>query len=507
MSNYMLRFFFLTLGILCVGFSSYAQSSYFNVIETEPFKDSRRGSSLEGAFTLASGEIVAVRAAKKELLVSSFDANYKLISDVELNLERKESYLGSSFTDEVVRVFTVQKVDKNTRDVFSHNYNINSKKLTKVKLYSATSNKSRGSKNGALGTKKHEENFRGSPDGRYLAFAVDNMNAKTNSYSIRVYDQDLNLVYDTSYYSDIERYWSFDDFIVTNDAEIISVGKLYKVGKRDRREGKANYDYVIHKVTENESSSSVLALEDNFINELRFAQTDALIRLFGFYSERSSDRMKGALSYNMQGTNIEDVSLKQAPFPESIYQDLFREARAERLKEKEKEFSNFYLDYAFVDENGNSYLLAEEFYITQTSTPNGAMGGMSTTTQYHYDNILIIKFDSAGTILWGRGILKKDNAPSYNAVVIDNELHVFFNTGKNIIEKEDGRKKAKRHLFSSTALFDVVFDENGKDTFEMIQENKGKAVYRPYLGTYDYDKFILANLSKSKKQFLILSKK
>jgi len=48
---------------------------------------------------------------------------------------------------------------------------------------------------------------------------------------------------------------------------------------------------------------------------------------------------------------------------------------------------------------------------------------------------------------------------------------------------------------------------SGKDTFEMIQENKGKTVYRPYLGTYDYDKFILANLSKSKKQFLILSKK
>jgi len=503
----MLKKFIATLGILAISLSVHAQSTYFNVTETEPFKDSRRGSSLEGAFTLASGEIVAVRAAKKELLVSSFDANYNLQSDIELNLERKESYLGSSISDEKLRVFTVYDVDKNRREVYCHTYSISSRTVIKTKLYTATSSTQKRSKYGAYGPKKHNENFRGSPDGNYLAFAVDNINSKTNSYSIRVYDRDLNLVYDRSYYSDIERNFKFDDFIVTNDAEIISVGKLYKVGKKDRRNGKANYDYVIHKVTENENSSSVLRLKNNFINELRFAQTDALIRLFGFYSELSSYRMKGALSYNMQGTNIEDISLKQGPFPETIFQDLFREARAERLKEKEKEFRDFYLDYAFVDENGNSYLLAEEFYITQSTSSNGAMGGMSTSTQYHYDDILIIKFDSAGDILWGRGILKKDNAPSYNALVMDNELHVFFNTGKKIKNKTDGRKKAKRHFFSSTALFDVVFDANGKDTFEMIQENKGKAIYRPYLGTYDFDKFILANLSKSKKQFLILSKK
>ena len=498
--------FLFTLGLFFIGISIQAQSSYFTVTETEPFKDSRRGSSLEAVFTLANGEILAVRSAKKELLVSNFDATYKLRSDVDLALERKESYLGASFTDNFVRVFTVLRVDKKSRDVFCHTYDIASKKVTKTKLYTATSSTKNRSKRGYVNPRKHDENFRGSPDGKYLAFAVDNVNAKTNSYSIRVYDQELNLVYDTSYYRDIERYFQFDDFIVTNKAEIISVGKLYKVGKRDRRKGKANYDYVIHKVTEDDNTSSSLELQENFINELRFAQTDDLIRLFGFYSERSSDRMKGALSYNFQGTDIRDVSLKQSVFPETIYQDLYRDAKAERLKEKEKEFSSFYLDYAFVDEMGNSYLLAEKFYITQTTVSTG-MGGMSTSIQYHYDDILVIKFDSEGTILWGRAILKKDAQPSYNALVMDDELHVFLNTGKNVKEKEDGRKKVKRGLFSSTALFDIVFDAKGKQTFELIQENKGKTIYRPYLGTFDYDKFILGNMSKSKKQFLILSKK
>lgn len=503
----MTRKIIFTLGVLLIGFSGISQSNYFNVTETAPFKDTRRGSSLEGVYTLLDGSLVAVRSAKKELMISSFDANYKLQSDVELNLERKESYLGTSFSDIDVRVFTVQKIDKNTRDVYCHTYGLDSKKVTKTKMYTATSSTKRRSKSGSISPKKHTENYRGSPNGKYLAFAVDNINAKTNSYSIRVYDEDMKLVYDTSYYKDIDRYFRFDDFVITNDAEVITVGKLYKSGKRDRRQGKANYDYVIHKVTKTEKSTSTLELQDNFIDELRFAQTEDAIRLLGFYSERSSSRMKGALTYNFEGTSISNVTLKQAPFPETVYKDLFPEARAERLKEKEREFSNFYLDYAFVDDFGNSYLLAEEFYITEVMVNNGTTGGMTTSTTFHYDDILVMKFDNEGNVLWGRALLKKDTQPSYNALVMDDELHVFLNTGKNIKEKSDGRKRAKRGMFSSTALFDVVFDANGEKTFELIQENKGKTIYRPYLGTFDYDKFILANMSKNKKQFLVLSKK
>jgi len=439
------------LGIFFVTTSLNAQSSYFDVTETTPFKDSKRGTSLEG-------------------------------------------------------VFTVLKVDKRTREVYCHTYQIDTKKVNKVKLYTAKTNNKVKSKYGAIGPRKHEENFRVSPDGKFLAFAVDNMNAKTNSYSIRVYDESLNEVYTSSYYDNVERYFQFDDFIVTNDAEVICVGKLYKQGKRDKKKGKANYDYVIHKVTQSETTSSSLNLKDNFINELRFAQTTDIIRLFGFYSEVNSRKMKGALSYNFQGTNVQEVLLKEAPFPESIYKDIFREERAERLKEKEKEFINYYLDYAFMDEQGNSYLLAEKFYITYTYSSMGN-GAMSTSAQYHYDNILAIKFDSNGAIVWGRAILKKDSQPSYNAFVMDNKLHVFLNAGKNVKEKTDGRKKVKRGFLSSTALFDIVFDSEGKQSFEKIQENKGKTVYRPYLGNFDYDKFILVNLSKSKKQFLVLSKK
>ena len=73
------------LGILFVSFCLQAQSSYFNVSETEPFKDSRRGSSLEGVFTLIDGNVVAERAAKKDLLIRAFDYNKFILANLSKN--------------------------------------------------------------------------------------------------------------------------------------------------------------------------------------------------------------------------------------------------------------------------------------------------------------------------------------------------------------------------------------------------------------------------------------
>lgn len=484
-----------------------AQSNFFEVAETKPFKDSKRNTYLEAVFTVSNNNIVAVRSAKRKLLISNFNDQYSIDSDIELELERKEEYLGSNIDDTSIKIFTILKIDKRTRELYCHNYDLDSKTVKKSLLYTTKRDEKRISKYGILGGRKHSQNFRGSLNGDYVAFAVDNINAKSNSYAIRVFDRNLQEVYSTSYYSEIEKHFAFDDFIVTDEAEVICVGKLYKQGKRDKKKGKANYEYVIHKVSEGGTTSNTIDLGENFVQELRFAQTESQLRLMGFYSEKNSWAMKGALSYNFTGTDISEISLVQKPFPESIYKDIFREKRAERLKDKEKELSNYYLDHALVDEAGNSYLLAEQFYISTTTT-GGVNGAIMTQTQYHYDNILVIKFDNQGNIQWGRSILKVDSQPSYNAFVVENKLHVFLNASKNIGEKADGRKKLKRGLFSSTALYDVVFDiETGDQTYEKIQENKGKTVYRPYLGTYDYDKFVMANLSKSKKQFLILTQK
>ncbi|WP_299767765.1 hypothetical protein [uncultured Dokdonia sp.] len=506
-----MRYFILITFFIFINSIGYSQSTYFNVEETAPFKDIKKGSNLLGVHQFDNGEAVLIRAIKKDYVVSAFDASHNLIANIKLETSKKETIIGSVATEGLVRVFTSDKVDKKNIDVYCRTYFLSSKRIEKVKLYSKETGKRRKTSIFTLFNpipRKYEENFRVSPNGEYIAFSIDNVNSKTTSSLIKVFDKSLTEMYEREYVKETENLYRFDDFIITDEAEILTAGKLYKDGFKDKKKGKANYEYVLHKVSEDDHSYKTIDLGENFIQEVRFAQTDNAIRLLGFYSEKNSFRMKGGISYVFNGTDITNVTPKVTPFPKSIYNDLYSEAAAERRKKKEKEFRSYYLDYTIIDEEDNAYLTAEQFYITQHTVNNGPNGGFTTITTYHYDNILAIKFDKEGNLVWGRSILKKSNSPSYNAFAVDGKLHILLNTGKNIKEKSNGRKKVKKGWLEKSALFDIVFDEQGGETYQMIKENDGrKDFYSPSSGNYDYNTFIMANLSKNKRQFLILSKK
>ena len=147
--------------------------------------------------------------------------------------------------------------------------------------------------------------------------------------------------------------------------------------------------------------------------------------------------------------------------------------------------------------------MAEEFYITTNYVPNG-MGGGYMQTIPHYDDILIMKINKAGNLDWGRSIFKRSGAPSYNVFLKDDKLHVLLNSGKNLIEKEDGRTKVSKGWFESTSLYDIVFDKYGDSSYNKVQDNKGNTHYIPYFGTFNNGTFIMTSAGRKKKQFMIL---
>jgi hypothetical protein len=90
----------------------------------------------------------------------------------------------------------------------------------------------------------------------------------------------------------------------------------------------------------------------------------------------------------------------------------------------------------------------------------------------------------------------------------DNQLHVLLNSGKNLIEKNDGRLKVSKGWFESSALYDFVYDGEGNLIYEKIQDNtKDKVKYIPYRGNYAHDKFVMFSQSNSYKQLMILEPK
>ncbi|EPR70713.1 hypothetical protein ADIWIN_3360 [Winogradskyella psychrotolerans RS-3] len=147
--------------------------------------------------------------------------------------------------------------------------------------------------------------------------------------------------------------------------------------------------------------------------------------------------------------------------------------------------------------------MAEEFYITQTYVSTGMNNGYWQTV-YHYDDILIFKFGVSGNLDWGRSIFKRSNSPSYNAFLKNDELHVLLNSGKNLLEKDDGRTKVSKGWFESSSLYDIVYNSSGEVVYSKIQDNKGKTYYQPFYGTYQDGKFIMMSSGGKKRQFMIL---
>jgi len=388
------------------------------------------------------------------------------------------------------------------RNVFAHLLDIDSKTYKRIKLFDAKIQK----KQSLFASKRsHSTSFSVSPNRKYFALATDNVSKKMNDYNIRVFDNETNtLIYNKSYQTDEEKTYEHNELYVDNNAVVYSVGKRYLSSKqRKKLKGDSKYKFVLNKISESSTEVVDITLDDMHIQSLTISVIKDELHLLGFYSEKNENRLKGGCSFII---NTEDFNVKSKKFqklPKQVYDDLYSERASERKNKKDKELSNFYIDHIITDSSNNTFLVAEEFYVTSHYVQNGQFGGYWTYV-YHYDDILIFKFSSEGNLDWGRSIFKKSTSPSYNAFYKDDKLHVILNSGRNLKEKKDGRIKVSKGLFESTSLYDVEFTVDGKVQYNKIQDNRGNTKYIPYYGTYELDRFIMPNDSGRKKQFIIL---
>ena len=212
-------------------------------------------------------------------------------------------------------------------------------------------------------------------------------------------------------------------------------------------------------------------------------------------------RIKGGCNFLIDTDNFSVKTKKSEDLPKQVYEDLYGYRTAQRKNKKKKELFNFDIDYVLKNSNGDTYLIAEEFYVTQhyVHSAGPMMTGGHTQRVYHYDDILILKFNSDGDLAWGRSVFKRANSPSYNVFLKNDQLHVILNSGKNLTKKNDGRTKVSKGWFESSSLYDIEYAVNGDVSYNKIQNNKGNAYYYPYYGTYKSNKFIMMSVWKKKK--------
>ncbi|WP_046759026.1 hypothetical protein [Kordia jejudonensis] len=488
--------------LLCLfGYTLNAQEEITTTLKTTKssvFKDKTKVGSIKAMHTTATGKTGIIRFGRKSILVDVFNEDLGKEHTQLIDKERRERYKGHLNLDNKIYLFTTFSPELRERELFCYVIDLEKNTHRKNKLFHIDV------KNAAAiyeDKNKAEASFSVSENQKYIAVATFHTKEDNNSYLMHVFEAEtLSLVYETVYDAgEKNNYFLANDILITNDADVYVLTKQFLTGKFEKDKGNPNYDFVVHKISKNETKETVVSLENQYIRSLVLSNKKGKLHLIGFYSEKNAGRIKGGCDFSI---NIEDFTIaskKTVTLPQQVFNDLYGE-KAEKLKEKEYELRNFEINYILDDAKGNTYLLAEEFYSSYTQTPAFPMG----TVEEHYDDILILKFNAQGDLEWGRGIYKKASNPSYNAFIKNDELHVILNSGKYLKELDDGRYYMSADLFESSALYDIVYTYDGKASYTKIQNNRGKTQFTPFYGTFTNNVFIMANSRKNKKQFLKL---
>ncbi|MGB1210533.1 MAG: hypothetical protein ACPG41_03865 [Lacinutrix venerupis] len=493
----------LILSLLLIVQLSFSQSTTnLKVSESAEYKDKVKSLDVLTIHTNNSGETGIVRNAKRDFLFDIFDSNLNKTFSKVVESDKKETYVGDLFYNNTIKLFTVFAPKKDERIVYCHTLNLNTKSYNKSTIFSTTVEK----KQSLFGSRKnHNTSFALSNNGKYFAIATDNIRKHKNSYTIRVFDAETEkLIYTKAYQESEKKNFEHNDLHIDNNGTVYSLGKLYLKGRSNKKfNGDANYKFVLNKITKDSNTELALELKDEHIQSLSISENNNQLHLMGFYSELNVGRIKGGCDFVIDTNNFSVKSKKAQALPKQVYEDLYGYRTAKRKNKKKKELRNFYIDYVLTDSKGGTFLIAEEFYITQVYVQTGMSGGYWQTT-YHYDDILILKFSPSGELAWGRSIFKRANVPSYNTFLKNDKLHVVLNSGKNLTEKNDGRTKVSKGWFESSALYDFEYTTNGEVSYNKIQDNRGNTYYLPNYGTFELDKFIMMSDGRKKKTFMTL---
>ncbi|WP_158974452.1 hypothetical protein [Cellulophaga sp. L1A9] len=494
----MKRFLLFSMLLSQIALSAQSESK-LQVIESVPFVDKVEATDVVAMHINDIQETGVIRFNKGRIIFDVFNNSLERINNEIISIERKEEFKASLYFDNEIKVITLYSPRKKERIVFCYTFNIKDKSYSKKQLFEKTLE---GNSVLFSGENKRQTNFVQSTNGKYLAMTSDNIKKKSNAYSIHLFDANsLELIFEKSYQEDVEKHFELNDLMVDDNANVFVLGKLFFKGRSNKRNDKANYEFVINRVNSEGIHVQSIGLDQEQIKSLNISFKKGKLHLLGFYSEQNVDRIKGGCDFQLDPISLLVEDKKLSPLPLTVFEDLYGNERAEN--KKDTELSNFYVDYALEDSLGNTYMLAEEFYVTSNYVNTGQFGGYMTTTT-HFDDIIILKFNSSGILEWGRSIFKRSTSPSYNAFLKGNQLHVILNSGKNLKDKIDGRTKVSKRLFESTALYDISFAQNGEVEYNKIQDNKGVNFYLPSGGTIKNETFIMMNARGTEKSLMLL---
>lgn len=456
--------------------------------------------------------IVRKLERKKGYLFELYNQDFNLIKSHEHKLEKRHDIAGGYLKGNKVGYIEYYKNKKEKKiEAFLYESSVKGLVFTKKRIFEVSTEGFPNFFDRLFSSSKIDNNFEGnltfSKSGEYNVFNIDSYNKEKENHKILVFDKDFNKLWEKDFKtSHKDKNFNLQNIKISDNAEVFILGKVSDKKKRKKEGGK--YHYELFKISESETKTTSLSVDEHFAAtlELNFTNQDK-ISCIGFYSDKNDNRFKGVSAFIINPKDLSIISKKFSPFTEQFLTDKYG-------KKKDKELRNIEFKNIEYTEDGNMIITAEEFFI-RTHYVHSQYGGY-TTTSYNFDDIIVLKIDKQGKLLWARNINKAQTASyfsdplmSYGTAQYKNNGYLILNAHKKIGELSGGRIKFRESFLwkatkNNTNLYIGKFDTNGDFTYKVLLKNKDEdTVFNcRYVEQISENELVLFGQRKRKKQFL-----
>lgn len=250
-----------------------------------------------------------------------------------------------------------------------------------------------------------------------------------------LWSENLELSHPSDYFEVIKH-------VVHDSSHVYVLGVAYtnRVNASNKSHVKNTGKYMLYSYNRNERlfNESSLSLNGKYITSATMVNdTLGNLYLIGLFSKTRSFSVSGAFYLK---SDLATGELLEKGFS-SFDQDLLRQFISDKKIRNDKELDSFDIKDLFVDSLGRVILMAEQYYVTSTTYTDPRTGHIIYTYYYHYNDIMVVKFDKSGRIIWGRRIPKEQRTldkngyyESYAAIAKGNRLAIAFNDNPKNIE-------------------------------------------------------------------------
>lgn len=307
-------------------------------------------------------------------------------------------------------------------------------------------------------------------------------------------------------------YFEIIKHVVKDSSNVYVLGVAYtnRVNASNKSHVKNTGKYALYSYNRDTRSfnESSLSLNGKYITSATMmSDTSGNLYLIGLFSKSRSFSVSGAFYLK---TNMNSGKLVEKGFSK-FDQDLLRQFITEKRIRNEKELDSFDIQDLFVDSLGRVILIAEQYYVTSTTYTDPRTGHIIYTYYYHYNDILLVKFEKNGRIIWGKRIPKEQRTldktgyfESYAAIAKGNRLAIAFNDNPRNMEYDSDPKNMVIHEMddpSDAVAVLVLFEDDGDGKKEILfDSNEANYIFNPNI-FYRIDESTLIMFAQGWKNF------